>query len=368
MRIAIVLQGGIGGGSYSQGYPPLLSFVLRLSKKFDVTVYSIFPANEDFAPREFRFRSPARRFQNTKVRTLMLIWLLLSDHLKRRFDIVHGFWVYPAGTIVVLMGKLLFVPSIVTVQGGEAAAIPQLNYGNMLRPWLRKITLFTCEKATALNSISIFLIDELKKFGLKRNDSSIIPFGAEASRFRYHEKSITIPLCLLHIANLTEVKDQETIIHALQIIREKIPAHLTIVGSDYLRGKLQKLVAEVGLSDAVSFAAAVHQQELSSFYREAHIMIHPSLHEGQSGVVAEAMASGVVVVGTPVGMMYDLGNAYVRLVPFRNPPAIANAVLELVDNPGMYDELRNKSREHAVAFDAAWTSEEFSRLYSSIKK
>jgi glycosyltransferase involved in cell wall biosynthesis len=367
-RIAIWIQGGIGGGNYSQGYPPLFYFVDGLGAQFEIYVYSIFPANKDFQPGRFRFRSANRNIKNPKLRTLLTIFLFLSDHLKNRFSILHAFWVYPAGTISVMLGKLLRIPTIVTIQGGEGAAIKEINYGNMLRPWLKRMTLWTCEKATIFNSISAFLVDQLKQHGLKRDDAIVIPFGPDLSRFQYREKEWDLPIELLHVANLTEVKDQETIIRAVDILRKRLDVILTIVGGDYLQGKLQALVSTLGLQGVVKFVGAIPQADLPAYYKRAHFMLHTSLHEGQSGVIMEAMASGVVVCATRVGIVYDLGDQYFRTLGFRDPDGLAKSVFELWNSREHYNELQQKSYDYVQLHDATWTQDAYAELYHNLNE
>lgn len=368
MRIAIWLQGGIGGGNFSQGYPPLVNFVEKLSKNYAVTIYSILPANEDFVPVGYSFRSITRKISSRKISTVLIFFLFLWDHFRKPYDLLHAFWVYPAGTLAVVLGKIVGVPSIVTVQGGEAAAVKDIGYGNMLKPWLKKITLWTCEKATCLNSISDFLIGELRRHGLQRKDVSVIPFGAEVSLFTREEKKRDVLFRIIHVSNLTEVKDQAMLLRAFDKIRRKIPAALRIVGADYMNGKLQSLATSMDLDGCVKFMGVIPNQELSSYYAWADAMMHTSLHEGQSGVVMEAMATGVVVCGTRVGIIADLGDAYFETVAIGDDSALAEKVIEISNNEERYRQCQESAFNWVTAHDARWTVREFSLLYERIKE
>jgi glycosyltransferase involved in cell wall biosynthesis len=367
MRIAIWLQGGIGGGNYSQGYPPLFNFILRISATHEVTVYSIFPPNKDFVPAGFKIRSSSSSIKNVKLRTLLLLFLFAKDFSQKRFDLLHAFWVYPAGTLAVIMSKIFRVPSIVTIQGGEAAAIPEIGYGNMLKPTLRRITLWTCENATVLNSISTFLLKELHKHGLKRIDGVVTPFGTETSLFTFEPKPFTDVVRLIHVANLTEIKDQETILKAVELLSKIVRVHLTVVGADYLDGKLQRMARCLSIDQLIHFAGPVPQKELPMYYHNADFMVHTSLHEGQSGVVMEAMSCGVVVCATPVGLVYDLQKSCFSVVNFRDAKALADNVFELWSNRTEYEKLQANALSYARTCDANWTEREYLKLYSSLE-
>lgn len=366
MKVAIWLQGGIGGGNFSQGYPPLMHFLCGLGEKIDVTVYSILPPNDDFQEKKLKVISPGKTISNTKLRTALLMARFIRDHVRKKYDIVHAFWVYPAGTVALLLGSALQIPTIVTVQGGEAAAVPEIKYGNMLRPWLKKITLATCKRATVLNSISKFLLSQLALHGLKRTDGVVTPFGPDVNRFAFHPRSIGTPLRLMHVANLTEVKDQDTILRAVRILADQIELKLQIIGADYLNGFLQQRCRELGIESLVEFAGSVPQHALPAFYKDNHIMVHTSLHEGQSGVIMEAMASGVVVCATPVGIVFDLGEKFFKVVPFSDSAALANAVLELMADPAIYFRLQTSCLNYAQSHNAQWTQDQYYKIYEKL--
>jgi len=365
-RVAIITPGGIGAGHLSQGYPPLLNFIQRLSHKYEITVYSIYSIDPDFVPNNFKLKSINRKIKPSKIRGILLSVLFLFNHYRNSYHLIHSFWVYPAGTLGVILGKLINRPSIVTIQGGEAAAISQIGYGNMLNPTLKKITLWTCEQASCLNSISGFLVSEMLKHGLKRQDAVVIPFGPETSLFKRENKDESKLLRIIHVANLTEVKDQSTLLRAFALILKEQPSELKIIGGDFMGGRLQMLVNEMKLNEHVKFLGAIPNRELTIHYAWADMMMHSSLHEGQSGVVMEAMASGVVACGTRVGIFYDLGDEYFETVDVGDHQALGSRVINLWNNKKRYNELQEKSFLWAQKFDLSWTVKEFSSLYDSL--
>jgi glycosyltransferase involved in cell wall biosynthesis len=71
--------------------------------------------------------------------------------------------------------------------------------------------------------------------------------------------------------------------------------------------------------------------------RAADIFVFPSLSEGSSGAVLEAMAAGLPIVATPAGASADMldDGRTALIVPFRNPGATAAAVARLLDDPAL---------------------------------
>lgn len=364
--MAILIQGGIGGGSFSQGCPPISNIISGLSNFYDVTVYSILPANTNFIPSGFNFRTVHRRIESRKIRTILVCGLLLFHHLREPYRLFHAFWAYPAGTIIVLIGKLVKVPSLITIQGGEAAAISHLGYGNMLKPFLKRITLWTCEHATGLNSVSRFLLQGLSRHGLRRSDASINFFGADRKLFREETRMNGDLLRIIHVANLTEVKDQATLLKTFALILKELPAELKIVGGDFMEGKIQMLVDKMKLNDSVKFLGAIRNKDLPQHYAWANIMLHTSLHEGLPSVAAEAMACGLVVCATRVGIFNDLGDDYFETVEVGDYKALASKVVKLWRDKNKYDRLKEKSLAWAQEFDLSWTVAEFGKIYENM--
>jgi len=366
-RIAVIVPGGVGSGDFSQGYPPMVNFFNHLSAGFDVIVYSAHPTDKGFFSASFEVKAPPRFIKSSKLRLLYLAILFCCQQLWKRCHLVHGFWIYPAGTLAVVLGKIFRIPSIVTIQGGEAAAIPEIRYGNMLTPKIKSITLWTCEKATCLNSISNFLVSQMKRHGLKRNDAVIIPFGSQKVSLPGHPSDRHL-LKILHVANLTEVKDQRTLIKSFSLILKKIPAQLVVIGTDHMQGAIQRYAEELKIAGAVDFKRSMSHNQLLPHYFSSHMMIHCSLHEGQSGVVTDAMARGVVVCGTPVGIISDLGEKYFQIAPIGDADKLASLALEIWDDPIRFHEMRNAAFEWAQEHDDYWTVNQYSKLYLSLKK
>ncbi|HCR53254.1 MAG TPA: hypothetical protein DIW27_02465 [Cytophagales bacterium] len=363
MRIAIWIYGGIGGGNYSQGIPALNNFVLRLANTHDVTVYSILPANSGFKPEKYYFKSAGESISTPILRLFLLVFIFISDHVKKPYKVIHGIWLYPAATVAVVLGKLLRIPSIASAHGGEAAALPEIDYGNMRDGWVKKLTLWTCQNASVLNFISAFQFKEMQRHGLQRKAASIIPFGVATEIFEPRPKPISNFIKILHVANLTEVKDQFLLLRSFKEIIKKHPAKLRIVGADYLSGRLQLYARELEIEQDVTFIGPVPYVEISQHYNWADFLLHTSLYEGLPSAIVEAMASGVVVVSTPVGIVADLGGAYFVVCERRDENNIASQLLSIWNDKIAQNRLREMSCNWAHSHSIELTVQQFENLY-----
>ena len=95
-------------------------------------------------------------------------------------------------------------------------------------------------------------------------------------------------------------------------------------------------------------------------------MLHTALFEGEGVVVAEAAAAGVVVCGTSVGLIADLGEGGAVQVAPGDDASLAEAVLRLLADADRYARLQESARRWASIHTPAWTAGEFFDLYDRL--
>ena len=366
-RIAIIVPGGIGNGKFLQGVPSMVNLIERLSKDFEIVVYSLIKTEIKEVSKNYKLKSISANIKLPGwVKALLLLPRFLIDHLLNRYDLVHAFWALPAGLLAVKLSKLLKIPCIVTLQGGETANLPEINYGNILSARSKKKTLEVCRTADKLVVLTNFQLAQLKLLGVHCDDIDIIPYGAEEKLFQFNKtKDFAEPFKFIHVANLTEVKDQVTLLKVYKIISDKINCQLTIVGDDFLQGKIQKFVKDRGLKN-VLFVEAVPHPELNKYLSDSHFMLHTSLHEAQAVVINEAMSSGVVVCGYRVGLLYDLTNDFCISVNCGAYITLAEKILELISDKESIEKMRASAFDWSANHSASWTYELYKKNYEKL--
>jgi glycosyltransferase involved in cell wall biosynthesis len=109
-------------------------------------------------------------------------------------------------------------------------------------------------------------------------------------------------LRLLYAGRLLEWKGVDLALRALRELREyPVEAVFTIVGDGPARSGLQRLAADLGMTDAVRWVPWVPQSELHEHYYEHDVLLFPSLRDSGGMVVLEALAHGLPVVCADVG-------------------------------------------------------------------
>lgn len=121
------------------------------------------------------------------------------------------------------------------------------------------------------------------------------------------------------------------------------------------------------IRDRVAVLPRVDQPTLARLYREADLFVFPSLYEGFSRAILEAMAARLPIVCTAVGVAADaLKNGdSALLVPKRSAPAIVAAVQRLRDDPAFAARLANVAGEAAARYSLADVSQQTIRVILS---
>ncbi len=344
-HVALMLPGGLGEVDSGIHIPGIFGLVQRLSRSFSITAYSHSLSGQ--RPHTAQCGNAVVRFlgataEDTALkRAATFLPALYHDHREKPFDLIHGIWGLPFGLYSVFAGKLLGIPSVVSLLGGETANVPEIAYGHMRKQPERALIQWICRQAVALTALSLYQMEQLKNYGVTRDDCEVIPPWVDCSLLHTSPKrEPSPPYRFLHIGDINKVKDQATLLRAFSAVSSKVDAVLRIVGRDHLGGALQRLARDLHLEHKVEFPGFVSHREIPAHLSWADILLHSSLHEGGGTAIVEAMASGVVVCGTSVGVLADLRNTCCIAVPPGSHEQLGTEILELLNDRARYLALR----------------------------
>ena len=196
-----------------------------------------------------------------------------------------------------------------------------------------------------------------QQVGIPSERVSQIYNGVETERFRpSREGRSAIPGCPFDdpdlwlagtVGRMEAIKDPLNLAQAFVRARQIDPAaarhmRLVFVGDGAMRGQVQQALERAGVLEYAWFAG--ERDDIPAIMRGLDCFVLPSLAEGVSNTILEAMASGLPVVATRVGGNSELIESGMTgmLVPPANSDAMAQAML------GYYND-RSTARRHAKA-------------------
>ncbi len=160
------------------------------------------------------------------------------------------------------------------------------------------------------------------------------------------------PLVALFVGRLSQAKNVHVIIRALADLRRGgDDLQLRIVGDGPMRAELEDLGRNLNLGERVFFEGAVPQGRVLDFYEQAHILVLASQTEGWPKAIAEAMAFGLVCIGSDRGLVPQmLGEGRGLLVQPGDVSGLARALHSIAMGPREAGEMSNLSANWARQF------------------
>ena len=336
----------IGGGAANAN-----RYVLRELSKKGVEVDLVTSSTEDYKEenpfdnvRIFRIdvdKDELHRWKQIELAKYTLKGLYKSWSLKRKkdYDMIHAWSGVPCG----FMAKLLKEKYIVALRGSDVPGYSSRfswQY-KLLTPFIKSV--WASSEEVIPNSRG------LKKLAKETADISmkVISNGVDVEQFS-PRTSQAGDLKVLTVARLVERKRVQDAIKAL----EGLEAELVVVGEGPERDRLERLAEEIGVREKVDFKGYVEHSDIADTYASADVFLLPSMNEGMSNTVLEAMASGLPIIVTDTGGTEELvkGNGFV--VDKESPEQIKEAVRRYSGNRELLEAEGESSRK--IAEDMSW--------------
>ena len=204
------------------------------------------------------------------------------------------------------------------------------------------------KKSDSIVTLSEYTREKLQRtYGLAPSKVSVIPGGVDLERFKPSTDKASIRarlglpeerFVLLTVRNLVPRMGLENLLTAFAIVLNGRRDLLLVIGGEGpLETELKEQVGRYGVEDYVRFAGYIPDEDLPSYYQMADLFILPTIElEGFGLVTVEALASGLPVLGTPIGgtreILAGLGPEY--LFDDVTPESMATGILNVLDNWG----------------------------------
>lgn len=199
-----------------------------------------------------------------------------------------------------------------------------------------RLTARWIKRSDRIVAVSSFIRDDLLAHGFPGDRLVVVPNGVDPDALRREADKGAIPPYLqgrrwiAAVGRLVPIKGFDVAIRALA----RLPAdlHLIVAGHGPEQGKLQRLAQRLGLGARVHLPGWLPEPEKLRIVRDAAAFVHPARHEAFGIAPLEAMALGTPVVASRVGGLAELVGDAERLVPPKDPGALAAALARVLED------------------------------------
>ena len=369
-NIAIVVPGGI---ELEENIPSLVDLLYRLSEFYHLRIYSYSQHNPHpmLLSGKCSFCFPPKILAKNKfLMFIYFLWRIRRDHRKLKYSAVHGFWIFAQGLTAVIAGRILHISSLVSLPGGDIVYIPSIQYGSMSHIAKRMMVRWCIQNANHVIVLTQYQKILMEVHRISTQHVSVIPYGVDVSLFPYIPHTLdmlVMPLQCIFIGNLNMVKDPFTLVKAFALLNQSFDCRLMMIGEDILECKVQNYARDLGVGDKIEWKGKIPYEQIPGKLRQSDFLILTSRYEGEAVVVMEAFASGVVVVGTNVGLLADVGDENVMVSP-EDAEGLVKKIERLLESPHQLSDIRLRNRAFAEEHTSEWTCARYRKIYDETRE
>ena len=157
-----------------------------------------------------------------------------------------------------------------------------------------------------------------------------------------------------------------------RLIASHADLHLVLVGSgkdswDGCEDYVTEVIRSRGLETHITLAG--QSSRVHEYMQAADFFVSPSEYEGFGLAVVEALACGLPVIVTPVGIARDIiehgSNGF--LFPPKQRDALVDAIEECLAQRSRWDDIGKRARESAARFDFPTVFEQYATLCAQLR-
>ena len=169
---------------------------------------------------------------------------------------------------------------------------------------------------------------------------------------------------ITHISNFREVKRVKDVIRIFARIRRAFPATLIMVGDGPDRGEAEQEAQSLGVTESVRFLGRLDR--VASILQATDLFLLPSQSESFGLAALEAMAYSAPTVANRAGGLPEVIEDGVSgiLEPPGSVEAMGRRAVELLQEPGRYDAMRQAALTKAATFSADRIVPMYEALYA----
>lgn len=315
-----------------------------------------------------------------------LFWSLVRN--RKKYDVLHVHVLWWGSLLIAPWAKWNGIPAFY-----QSVLLGSDTPGSVSKEFLGQLKVWCLKLFKSILVISDYLGDDYRKSGFPSDrvfllencadDAIFFPVASQEEKMVLRQ-TLNLPLnakVLVFVGSVIERKGVDVLIQAFIEAGASIPElFLVIVGpkdskenpsmDNVFVEQLMSKAAQYGMGARICWMGLIQERtKLAGIYRASDIFVFPSRNEGLGNVVMEAMASGMPVIVSQLPVLekiaVHLDNAF--LVPIGSSDQLRDAILSLVEKPGLAAQLGQNAFDYIVSNHSfeIWQSR-LSNFYKSL--
>lgn len=287
-----------------------------------------------------------------------------------KLDLLHVHYAVPHATSAYIAKKVIPNPNfrvITTLHGTDITLVG-------LEPSFLPVVKFSIEKSDGVTAVSRHLREKTQTNYSIEKEIQVITNFVDTEEYKRiadacakHRIAPNGEKVLIHTSNFRAVKRVADVIRIFNLVRQKIPSILVLVGDGPDRSNCEKLARELEIHDYVKFLGK--QSELVEILSCADLFLMPSQSESFGLSALEAMACEVPVISSSVGGLPELivHNKTGYIAEIGDIERMAKYAIELLTNENKRLTFAKEGRKRAEEmFNINKIVDEYERYYEKV--
>lgn len=289
---------------------------------------------------------------------------------ENKFDLSHSFFTVPSGLISLALKVSFKLPYIISLRGSDVPGYS--DRFPLIYAFLGKLFGYIWKKSSATISNS----QELKDLALKTNpkqEIGVIYNGINTNYFKpdLQKKSQEEFIIMPGASRITARKGLRYLIEAVSKLSKTYPKlKLKLIGDGNEKESLEELVRSLKIEEKVEFVGRVPHEKVLRYYQEASVFVLPSLNEGMSNAMLEALAVGLPILATDTGgskkVISEGQNGYI--IKMKDSDDIVEKLEKILSDQELLRKMGENSRAQAEKMSWENVAKEYFELYKKIIK
>ncbi len=222
-----------------------------------------------------------------------MVAAVVAEHRRQPFDVLHAQYGYPCGWMALEASRILGLPTVVSIQGGDGHWV-----GSCCETHRLAMTSVLDHANRVLIGCDSFREEVVQRLGTNPARFTIVPGAVDVSRFTPGPTTAgDSPPVLLYHGRVDARKGVLDLLDAARQLTESGDRfHLLISGIGPTYDETTASIPLMGLQDCVEMTGYVDYDDVPAVYRRAEVFVSPTYAEGFSNTILEAMASRLAVV------------------------------------------------------------------------